>query len=129
MGRPIKKKYMNGGNEPLLIEVIKWADGTTGSGVLVKQVGTSSFLLSDTGTRLEKCTLANVSSSEDLNPGEFIIQVEDYNSNPYNCKKIMGHRVSVYATVDNNNEIKDFEWVLGGTTPSINRNQVSMPWD
>lgn len=103
MGKPIKKTWFGTGSGKIVVNGVKFADGTTATNAhIVKQTGSSAYVVSN-GTKAEIVFLANASSVTNLQPGQCYILATPFGGSARPCQKISQFRLSVHeadGTVD-----------------------------
>ena len=96
MGKAIQKKWFGTGAGKIVVNGVKFADGTTATGAyIVKQTGSSAYVVSN-GTKTEIVFLANAALVADLQPGQCFILVTPFGGSALPAKKITQYRVTTY---------------------------------
>ena len=119
MGRPIQKKWFGSGPGKIVVSGIKWQDGTTSAGHIVKQTGDRAYIVSN-GAKTEPVFMVNAMSAGALLPGQCYIVAEPFGGSPRPCEKIAQYRLSVYEA---DGTINDYTW---STIPATRLGQADL---
>jgi hypothetical protein len=101
MGRPIQKKWFGPAITPgnqIVVNGVRWADNTTATlAYIVKQTGSSAYIVSNGTTKAEIVFMVNANGLGALLPGQCYITATPFGGTPLPCKTIAQYRVSLFT--------------------------------
>lgn len=120
MGKPIKKSWFGTGSGKIVVNGVKWADGTTAtSAYIVKQSGDRKYIVSN-GTKAEPVFMVNATAVGGLLPGQCFILATPFGGSARPCEKIAQFRLSIFAE---DGTIDSYSW---STIPATSIGQADL---
>lgn len=120
MGRPIKKSWFGTGPGKIVVNGVKWADGTTATDAyIVKQTGDRKYIVSN-GTKTEPVFLVKALDVAELAPGQCFILATPFGGVARPCEKIAQFRLSIFAE---DGTIDSYSW---STIPATAKGQADL---